>query len=129
MKPKTTRILYWTLTIIYVLAMVMDGVSGVMRVQEGKDVMIHLGYPEYAMTIFGIAKLLGAVALLQTRYITIKEWAFAGFIINYIGAFASRAFVGDEVSLLLMPVIMLVITFFYYYVWKRFEQLKTRESM
>ena len=122
---KTVRILYWSLTVLFALAMFMDGIAGVMLEKTGQEIMRHLGYPIYAMIIFGIAKILGVIALLQTKFKTIKEWAFAGFTINFIGAFASRAFVHDEVSLLVPPVVMLAVLFSLYALWKRYERLKT----
>jgi hypothetical protein len=48
-----------------------------------------------------------------------KEWAYAGFAFNFIGAFASRAFVGDEIGLLIPPVVMLGVLFGAYYLWKK----------
>ncbi len=123
MNPKTVKILYWTLTILFGLMMLMDGGAGVAQEKTGQEVMRHLGYPMYFMIICGIAKILGALAILQTRFRTIKEWAYAGFTINFIGAAASRAFVGDDVSLLIPPVVMLGILFVTYYLWKRFLAL------
>jgi len=60
---------------------------------------------------------------LQTKFNIIKEWAYAGFAFNFIGAIASRAFVHDEFSLLIPPLVMLVIMFVTYYFWKKQDQL------
>jgi hypothetical protein len=124
-KPKTIKTIYWVLTILFVLAMLMDGGAGIAKEKTGQEVMKHLGYPIYIMVITGIAKVLGALAILQNRFKSLKEWAFAGFAINFIGAFASRVFVRDEISLLLPPVVMLSIMFLLYYFWKQFETIKT----
>src|SRR5882762_8985067 len=105
MQPKTIKLLYWTFTIILALLLLMDGIGGVTRQAAGQEGMRHLGYPLYFLTIAGIAKLLAVVAILQTRYQTIKEWAFAGVAITFIGAFASRAFVGDSIFLVIFPLI------------------------
>lgn len=129
MKPKTIKILYWTLTLVFFLAMLMDSIGGIMRAEAGQEVMRHLGYPMYVLSIFGVAKLLGAIAILQTKFRTIKEWAYAGFTINFIGAVASRAFVGDEIGLLIPPIIALVFMFGTYSLWKKFEQLPPKESL
>src|SRR6188768_3445060 len=111
MKPKTIKALYWVFTIFFALLMLMDGYGGITRQQAGIDVMNHLGYPIYALTIFGVAKVLGAIAILQTRYRIIKEWAFAGFTFNFIGAFASRFLAGDGGAELIFPIIALGIMF------------------
>ncbi|RYU89429.1 DoxX family protein [Mucilaginibacter terrigena] len=124
MKPKTIKIIYWVLTLLFALAMLGDAYGGISKQEAGQEVMRHLGYPIYIMVITGVFKLLGAIAILQNKFKTIKEWAFAGFAINFIGAFASRAFVGDAAGLLMPPVVMLVIMFILYYFWKRYETVK-----
>lgn len=116
---KKLKTWYWIATIIFALMMIMDGFGGITQQEAGKEVLKHLGYPMYLLIIVGIAKLLGAISILQHKYTAIKEWAYAGFAINFIGAFASRAFVGDGISLLIPPVIALVIMFIPYTLWKK----------
>lgn len=115
---KKLKTWYWIATIIFALMMIMDGFGGITQQEAGKEVFKHLGYPMYLLIIVGIAKLLGAISILQNKYVAIKEWAYAGFAINFIGAFASRAFVGDGISLLIPPVIVLCIMFIPYILWK-----------
>ena len=122
MRSKTS-ILYWSLTIIFCLTMFMDGIGGITKQEAGQEVMRHLGYPIYAMVIFGVAKILGVVAILQTRYQTIKEWAYAGFIINGVGAFASIVAIGEIGIGLIFPLIFLAITLLSYFVWKKYQML------
>lgn len=113
---------YWIATIIFALMMLMDGFGGVTQQEAGKEVLRHLGYPMYLLIIVGIAKLLGALAIVQQKFVAIKEWAFAGFAINFIGAFASRAFVGDGAGLLIPPLAALVIMFIPYILWKKVQE-------
>lgn len=124
MKTNKTRIFYWVSTGIFTLMMLMDSIGGITHEATGVAVIRHLGYPEYVLTIFGVAKLLGAIAILQPKFQTLKEWAFAGFAINFIGAFCSRAAVGDPIGELIPPVVALLIMFVPYYAWKRFEAAK-----
>ena len=46
----------------------------------------QLGYPMHFLTILGIAKILGAAALLLPVPERLKEWAYAGFTFNLLGA-------------------------------------------
>lgn len=126
MKPKTIKILYWILTIFFALFMLMDGIGGITRQQAGQDVLKHLGYPMYVLSIFGIAKLLGVIAILQNKFKTIKEWAYAGFAFTFIGATASRAFAADGFGLIVAPLIALAFMFVAYFFWKRYEQVIIR---
>ncbi len=125
MTTKTLRISYWTATILFALLLVMDGIGGVMQVEAGKVALAHLGYPMHLLTIMGVAKLLAAVAVLQTRFRTVKEWAFAGFAFTCVGAFCSRAAVGDGIDLLIFPIIFLAIMYVPYWLWKKYEPVRT----
>ena len=102
----------------------MDGVAGLMRVEDGKVALAHLDYPEYLMSIVGIAKVLGALFILQTKFKIIKEWAYAGFTINFLGASLSHYFMGDAISMLFAPLIILAFMFVSYWLWKRTEQVQ-----
>jgi hypothetical protein len=124
MKPKTLSVLYWIFTIIFALLIFLDGIGGVTRQQQGIDSVKHLGYPVYFLTISGVWRLLAVVALLQTKFKVIKEWAFAGIAISFVCAFESRAFVGDSFGLLIFPLIMLGFLFIPYALWKKVEMIK-----
>src|SRR3989344_5463055 len=115
MKPKTIKIIYWAVTILFSLAMLFSGISEIMQTEQGKEVMKHLGYPVYVNTILGVAKILGVVALLQWKYKTIKEWAYAGFLIDFIGAGASMYFAGDGLLNAVSPVIFIAVMFVSYF--------------
>lgn len=78
----------------------------------------HLGYPAYLLKILGTAKLLGAVAILQGRFRTLKEWAYAGYTVNLLGASASRALYGDPFVKVMVPIIILAVVRVSYRQWK-----------
>lgn len=124
MKPKTIKSLYWIATIFIALLMLLDGYGGVSQQLAGQEVMKHLGYPMYVLIIFGIAKIMGAIAIVQTKYRTLKEWAYAGFAFNFIGASASRAFAGDGPGEIIFPLIALAILLIPYFLWKKYESEK-----
>lgn len=120
MKPRTTTILYWVLTTLFCLLMLADGLAGLAGETHGQDAMRQLGYPLYIMTITGAAKILGALALLQNKYRTLKEWAFAGFAIDFIGAAASVALAGMGFVATLPALVMTAVLFGLYFLWKRY---------
>lgn len=124
MSNKAIKIIYWTLTVLFVLAMLADAFGGVTQQEAGKVVLRHLGYPMYLLVITGVFKLFGAIAILQNRWAAIKEWAFAGFFINFVGAIASRYAMHDPFSELIPPLVMIVIMFILYYFWKQYNKTK-----
>jgi uncharacterized membrane protein YphA (DoxX/SURF4 family) len=73
-------------------------------------IMARLGYPAYMLTILGVWKLLGAVALLVPRFPRLKEWAYAGVFIELTGAAASAAARGGGGSDLIAPLAFAALT-------------------
>lgn len=124
MNPKTIRVTYWVLNIIFCLFHVMDAGGGLAKAKAGVDAMNAMGYPIYLMVFLAALKLLGVVALLQNKYKTIKEWAFAGFSFTLIGAAVSHICVNDPVLFIVMPIVFLVLLFALYYFWRKMEQTK-----
>ena len=124
MKPKTIKITYWLLVIVFCLFNIMDAIGGLTKAKDGVDAMQLMGYPLYLMPFLGILKLLGVFALLQDKFKTIKEWAFAGFTFTLIGATVSHAAVNDKTLFIIMPAIILVLLFGLYYFWRKFELVK-----
>jgi hypothetical protein len=120
MKTRTIARLYWTLLILFCLMMLADGVAGLLHEQNGVAALKQLGYPVYIMDITGAAKILGALALLQSKYRTLKEWAFAGFVIDFVGAAASVAFAGLGVVGTIPALVMLAVVFGIYFLWKQY---------
>src|SRR4029077_13520359 len=70
----------------------------------------HLGYPVYFLTILGVWKILGVVAVLIPRFPLLKEWAYAGFFFVMSGAIYSHMAVGDPAKELIPGLILLLLT-------------------
>jgi hypothetical protein len=129
MSPKTLNILYWSLTILFALLMLMDGGAGLAQEVHGQESMRLLGYPLYMMYILGTAKVLGAAALLQPWFRTVKEWAYAGFTFNLIGAAASQVLSGAGFGMAMSALVMLAVLFLIYFLWKKYEQAQNETAI
>lgn len=119
MKPKTLKISYWTVTGIFAAVAALTGIP----TEGGKEVMALLGYPAYLLQILLVAKVLGAIALVQPKFHIIKEWAYAGFTIDFIGAAVSGIIATDDAAFVVMPSIFLAVMAVSYYLWKRMRAL------
>ena len=124
MKPKTIKIIYWVVTALFSLFMLFSGVTELMQTTQSVEIMKHLGYPTYVNTIIGTAKILGAIAILQWKFRTVKEWAYAGFTIDFIGAGASIYFAGDGILMALSPLIFLAVMSISYFLWKKADKMQ-----
>ena len=100
---------YWIATGLFCTVLGFSGFAHFTHVEFIVESMTELGYPVYVMTIIGAWKLLGVAALLAPRQPLLKEWAYAGFAFNLIGASASHAFVGDPLGVVARPAIILAI--------------------
>lgn len=107
---KRNKIIYWIATLWLALGMVSTGIVQLMKVQEEADMITRLGYPLYFLTILGIWKLLGTIAVLMPKFPLLKEWAYAGFFFSMSGAIISHIAVSDPVTESLPPLLLLVLT-------------------
>ena len=98
---------YWAVTALFCLAMAASGTMNLLRVEQMRESITALGYPEYLMTILGVAKILGVIALLIPGAPLLKEWAYAGFTFNLLGASASHALVRDPIAEAIVPLVVL----------------------
>ena len=53
--------------------------------------------PEYLLILLGWAKILGVLAIWFSPYHWLKEWAYAGFVFDFIGAIFSFIYLGQYV--------------------------------
>lgn len=112
---KRNKIIYWVSTIWLSLGMVSTGIVQLIPLEEEAEKMTALGYPLYFITLIGIWKLLGVVAVLMPGYPLLKEWAYAGFFFLMSGAVFSHAAVGDQTSEYFGPTLLLVLTVISWY--------------
>jgi uncharacterized membrane protein len=115
------RLLYWIPTALTALVMAGGGLGDALRTESALEVFHHLGYPDYFSTILGIAKLLGVVALLAPVPRTLREWAYAGFTFDVVGAILSIFAVGDPPSHVAIPLLALAMLQLSYFAWRRRE--------
>jgi hypothetical protein len=96
---KKINIIYWVSTILLCLVMGGGAIPDVINTTEAKQMLVgHLHYPGYFTPFIGVAKLLGAIAILVPGNRKLKEWAYAGFTFDLIGATYSAIAVGDAVA-------------------------------
>ena len=113
---KRNRIIYWISTIWLALGMAATGIQQLfhMKVEEalappGVYGITQLGYPVYLLTILGVWKILGVIALLTPKFPLLKEWAYAGFFFLLTGAIFSHIATEHSMSELFPSVLLLVL--------------------
>ncbi len=120
MSPKTLRIFYWMFTLLFVLPQAWSASQMLIEAPRMTQTITELGYPVYFMKILGVAKLLGIAAILYGGFPVLKEWAYAGFTFDVIGAFFSHVSAGDPlIPIAMVPLLFLAAQFASYFLWKR----------
>ena len=109
---KRNKIIYWISTIWLALGMVATGAGQLIKMnagQGGVEMIAHLGYPVYLLTLLGVWKILGVVAVLIPKFPLLKEWAYAGIFFVMSGAIFSHIATGDPISALFPSLLLLIL--------------------
>ena len=112
---KRNKIIYWIATIWLAIGMLSTGIVQLLKTKEEVDMMTRLGYPLYFLTIIGVWKILGVVAVLIPKFPLLKEWAYAGFFVAMSGAVLSHLISGDEAKEIFGPTLLLILTMVSWY--------------
>lgn len=94
--PLIRSIGYWIATALIVIETGLGAEWDLARIQLVRDVINHLGYPQYLLTILGCWKVPAAIVLIIPRFPRTKEWAYVGIFLVYATAAASHLIVGDR---------------------------------
>lgn len=113
------KIAYWVVTGFVSLSMTGSAFMYLTGAPEMVAAFQHLGYPDYFRTMLGVAKLLGVVALWAPVPRFLREWAYAGFVINLISAAVSHTAMGDPLVATLSPTIVLALMVTSHQLWHR----------
>jgi hypothetical protein len=109
---KRNRIIYWIATIWLALGMISTGVVQLLKAKDGQggaDMITHLGYPVYILTLLGIWKILGTITVLIPKFPLLKEWAYAGFFFIMTGAIFSHIASGDLLTEIFPALLLLIL--------------------
>ena len=119
---KRNKIIYWISTIWLALGMLATGTLQLFKAKAEGAVappgvygITHLGYPVYFLTILGVWKILGVVALLIPKFPLLKEWAYAGFFFAMSGAVFSHIASGDSMTENVPALLLLILTVISWY--------------
>ncbi len=117
---RRNKFIYWTLTLL----MFVPGTLGAFAEAFTNGpaiivkIMLALGFPLYVMKILGVFKIFGGIAILTGKLPRMKEWAYAGFSIEFLGATAAHVITGDR-TYALFPFSFFIILVIAYVLWHK----------
>ncbi|USK42277.1 DoxX family protein [Cytobacillus oceanisediminis] len=107
-------IAYWTVTLLLSSALMLSGIGQLMQYGGNVELVRNLGYPLYILTILGIWKVLGVIALVVPGFPRLKEWVHAGIFFLMTGAALSHVLAddyGDYGFAIILPLIYAALNF------------------
>ncbi|KRF19202.1 DoxX family protein [Paenibacillus sp. Soil787] len=102
-QPRGKMIAYWSVTLLLAAALMLSGIGQLMQYGGNIELVKNLGYPLYVLTILGIWKVLGVIALIVPGFPRLKEWVHAGIFFLMTGAALSHAFASDYGFPIILP--------------------------
>jgi len=102
------KVAYWVSTGLVAAMSLFAGFAYLSGNPQAAQGFAHVGYPQQLRIILGIAKPLGAIALLVPGVAKLKEWAYAGFTFAWICAFFAHYLAGDGRTAF-SPLVLLVL--------------------
>lgn len=120
------HIIFWITTGLIVLSQSIGELLAALGGSAAAGV-VGLGYPEYVVGFLVVAKLLGGIVLIVPSISPrIKEWAYAGFMIDFILALYSMTMVIGITSALLIPCVAIILLILSYRSYHKIRALKAQ---
>jgi len=125
MSHKTINIIFWITTSFIVI---FDGIIPLLTFQTdlAKEGIRHLGYPDYFGVMLVVFRLLGVIVLIFPQIpVRIKEWAYAGFAIEFLSASVSNTITDGFGVYSILPIITLCILLTSYFSFHKKQNFKS----
>jgi len=123
----TRKVIYWVSTGVLAAFSAFAAVTYLLGSPQAIQGFAHVGYPQHLRIILGIAKFLGAIALVVPGFPRLKEWSYAGFTFAWISAHVAHHLAKDGPEQF-MPLILLVILFVSYVTRPASRQLQANAA-
>lgn len=112
---KRKLIWYWIVTILLSFCIFFGGLAQALQLKGVLQGFKPLGYPTYFISLIGIWKMLGVIAILIPRFPLLKEWAYAGIFFTMTGAVISHIASDDIKVQIISPIVLAVFTVLSWY--------------
>ena len=116
------KIAYWIITVLFAAFMLFSSFGEITNSKQATDFIVMLGYPAYLVPFLGVAKLLGVIAILVPGFPRLREWAYAGFVIDLVGATYSFIALGYPVNKWIFMLVFIFFTFCSYFLYHKIRK-------
>jgi hypothetical protein len=106
---------YWIITILLSFCIFFGGLAQALQLKEVLQGFKPLGYPTYFISLIGVWKVLGVIAILIPKFPLLKEWAYAGIFFVMTGAVISHIASDDVKAQIIAPLVLAIFTVLSWY--------------
>ena len=107
------KIAYWVSTGLVAVSSLFAAFAYLSGSPQAVAGFAHVGYPQQLRIILGIAKPLGAIALVVPGLAKLKEWAYAGFTFAWVSAVVAHYLAKDGPTAFAPLVLLLILIISY----------------
>lgn len=112
---KRKLIWYWIITGLLSFFIFSGGLVQALQMKQTIEGFKPLGYPVYFISLIGIWKMLGVIAILVPGFKLLKEWAYAGIFFAMSGAVISHIASKDIHPQIIAPIVFVIFTVLSWY--------------
>jgi len=112
---KRKLIWYWIITALLSFCIFIGGLFQTLQLKAVLEGFKPLGYPTYFISLIGIWKMLGVIAILIPKFKLLKEWAYAGIFFTMTGAVISHIASNDVKMQIVSPIVLAIFTVLSWY--------------
>ncbi|MCF0052057.1 DoxX family protein [Dyadobacter chenwenxiniae] len=125
---KTTRIIFWiSTTLIFLFEGVMPALTS--QTEMALEGIRHLGYPDYFGPMITAFKVAGSLAIILPKVpARLKEWAYAGFVFDFLCASISTTVVDGFGFGSVFPLIVLAVLMVSYVTYHKLNAVDQRHA-
>jgi uncharacterized membrane protein len=96
---------------------------------EAVEHVTRIGYPSYIVPFLGVAKIAGIIVILIPGFPRLKEWAYAGLMIDVVGALYSHIAFGDSPENWIGLIVGIILIMSSYFLYHKVDKVKQRERL
>ena len=111
---KTNKIIFYASTGLLSALMLFSASMYVFNHEEIIKVFTSFGFPTYIIYPLAFAKIMGLIALWFFQKKRIVEWAYAGFLFNFVLAFFAHYMIGDGEQMgAVVALVLLIVSYIF----------------
>src|SRR5919202_2294519 len=95
---KAVSVAYWICTALTAFFVASGGLAYALAIPDVVEGVVQLGFPLYFIRLLGVWKVLGGLAILAPGFPRLKEWAYAGIMIDLTGAAVANVVMGASIG-------------------------------